>query len=113
MWTSPVPAVAPGTSADRADSGLNVNCGYGHGYSVRQVIDAVRRVHGSDFEVNTAGRRAGDPSSIVANCDRARTELGWIPQYDDLDGIVADALSWERRLTVRNSPHGDPERIKK
>ena len=82
---------------------LVANCGYGHGYSVRQVIDAVRRVHGSDFEVHTAGRRAGDPSSIVANCDRARTELGWIPQYDDLDGIVADALSWERRLTVRNS----------
>jgi UDP-glucose 4-epimerase len=85
---------------------LVANCGYGHGASVRQVIDSVRRVHGSDFEVLTAGRRAGDPASIVANSDRARAELGWTPRHDDLDGIVADALSWERRLAGKNSPHG-------
>ena len=85
---------------------LVANCGYGHGYSVLEVIDSVRRVHGGDFEVRTAARRAGDAASVVANSDRARKELGWAPQLDNLDGIVSDALSWERRLAAKNSPHG-------
>jgi len=85
---------------------LVANCGYGHGYSVLQVIDSVRRVHGSGFAVEMGGRRAGDAQSIVANSDLARRELGWRPRRDDLDGIVADALAWERRLTEKNSPHG-------
>ena len=71
-----------------------------------EVIDSVRRVHGRDFEVRMAGRRAGDAASVIANSDLARRELGWTPRYDDLDGIVADALSWERRLADKNSPHG-------
>ena len=83
---------------------LVANCGYGHGYSVRQVIDGVRRVHGADFEVHAGERRAGDPSSIVANSDRARGELGWTPRFDDLERIVADALAWERQLSRMNSP---------
>jgi UDP-glucose 4-epimerase len=85
---------------------LVANCGYGHGFSVLEVIDSVRRVHGRDFKVEMAGRRAGDAESVVANSDLARGELGWTPRLDDLDGIVADALAWERRLAEKNSPHG-------
>jgi UDP-glucose 4-epimerase len=82
---------------------LLANCGYGHGYSVLQVVDAVRRVHGADFDVRLGERRPGDPAAIVANSERARAELGWRPQRDDLDAIVADALSWEAALSHRNS----------
>jgi len=82
---------------------LVANCGYGHGYSVLQVLDSVRSVHGKDFNITTAGRRAGDPPSIVANSDLARHELGWTPARDDLDQIVNDALSWEGILSRKNS----------
>lgn len=89
----------------RAGEGnLVANCGYGHGYSVLEVIDSVRRVHGGDFAVSTGGRRAGDADSVVANSDLARREFGWTPAHDDLDGIVRDALNWERLLTRKNSP---------
>jgi UDP-glucose 4-epimerase len=74
------------------------NCGYGHGYSVLQVIAAVERVCGHPLKVERTGRRAGDPAAIVADARRIRAELGWAPQYDDLDTIVAHALAWERRL---------------
>ncbi|ODT08933.1 MAG: UDP-glucose 4-epimerase GalE [Mesorhizobium sp. SCN 65-20] len=88
----------------RAGEGnLVANCGYGHGYSVLEVIDSVRRVHGGDFAVSTGGRRAGDADSVVANSDLARREFGWTPAHDDLDGIVRDALNWERLLTRKNS----------
>lgn len=82
---------------------LVANCGYSHGYSVLEVIDSVRRVFGKDFEVTTGPRRAGDPAAIVANSDLARREFGWTPAHDDLDGIVGDALSWERTLTTKNA----------
>ena len=82
---------------------LLANCGYGHGYSVLEVIEAVRRVHGADFPVRMTDRRPGDPAAIVANSDRARAELGWQPKHDDLDRIVADALAWEAALARRNS----------
>ncbi len=82
---------------------LVANCGYGHGYSVLEVIEAVRRVFGRDFEVGVGGRRAGDAAAIVANSDLARAELGWAPRRDDLDLIVGDALQWERILTAKNS----------
>lgn len=81
------------------------NCGYSHGYSVLEVIDSVRRVFGNDFAVVTGQRRAGDAAAVVANSDLARRELGWVPQHDDLDRIVTDALSWERILTAKNSVH--------
>ena len=84
---------------------LVANCGYGHGYSVLEVIDSVRRVHGAYFDVRIGGRRAGDADSVVANSDRARAELGWVPRLDNLDGIVADAIQWERLLAAKNSPH--------
>jgi len=79
------------------------NCGYSRGYSVLQVIEAVKRVSGVDFDVRLAARRPGDPASIVAASDRIRTELGWIPAHDDLDRIVTQALAWERHLTRRNA----------
>ncbi|MGE0283228.1 MAG: UDP-glucose 4-epimerase GalE [Rhizobiaceae bacterium] len=82
---------------------LLANCGYGHGYSVLEVVDAVRRVRGADFDVRLSERRPGDPAAIVANSERARAELGWQPRHDDLDAIVADALAWEAALSRRNS----------
>lgn len=75
-----------------------LNCGYGKGYSVREVVDAVKRVSGVDFPVRLAGRRPGDPATIVADTVRLRRELNWTPAYADLDTIVAHALAWERRL---------------
>jgi UDP-glucose 4-epimerase len=77
---------------------LTCNCGYGRGYSVREVVEVVKRVSGVDFKVHAAGRRAGDPAAIVAKADLIRRELGWRPQRDDLDAIVRQALDWERRL---------------
>ena len=82
---------------------LIANCGYSHGYSVVEVIDAVRRVSGRDFEAYFGPRRAGDVAAIVANSERARRELGWVPRHDNLDGIVADALAWEKILAGKNS----------
>jgi UDP-glucose 4-epimerase len=77
---------------------LICNCGYGRGYSVKEVVDVVKRVSGVDFKVNVAGRRAGDPAAIIAQADLIRRELGWRPRRDDLDAIVKQALDWERRL---------------
>src|SRR5262249_23679739 len=74
-----------------------LNCGYGHGFSVLEVIDTVKRVSGVDFAVNRAGPRPGDPARIVAQSDRARELLGWQPQFDDLATIVTHALAWERK----------------
>ena len=77
---------------------VTLNCGYGHGFSVREVIEVVKRVSGIDFTVEIAPRRAGDPAQIVAASDHARTLLGWTPQFDDLTTIIAHALAWEQRL---------------
>jgi UDP-glucose 4-epimerase len=82
-------------------SSTTLNCGYGRGFSVLDVIETVKRVSGVDFTVEFAGRRAGDPAQIVAACDRARSTLGWQPQFDDLTRIVSDALAWERGLSQR------------
>ncbi len=78
-----------------------LNCGYSKGYSVLEVIDAVKRASAVDFEVRLAARRPGDPASIVAASDRIRAELGWVPAHDDLDKIVTQALAWERKLALR------------
>lgn len=77
---------------------LVLNCGYGHGHSVREVIDVVKRVTGVDFEVRLAGRRAGDPAMLVAGAERIRSLLGWKPIHDDLQEIVRQAYEWERKL---------------
>ena len=63
---------------------LTLNCGYGRGFSVREVIQMVKRVSGVDFKVEVAPRRPGDPAQIVAACNRARVKLGWSAWYDDL-----------------------------
>ncbi len=76
---------------------LTLNCGYGHGFSVLEVIDAVKRAAGVDFRVEFAARRPGDPARIVAAADRARALLGWQPQFGELSTIVAHALAWERQ----------------
>ncbi len=78
-----------------------LNCGYGHGYSVREVIDAVKRVAGVDFKVTEQARRPGDPAAIVADAGALRHLLSWTPAHDDLDTIVRDALAWERKLMAR------------
>ena len=75
-----------------------LNCGYSKGFSVLQVIEAVKRVSGRDFEVRLSPRRAGDPAAIVAASDKIRALLGWAPQLDDLDIIVGHALAWEERI---------------
>ena len=88
----------------RAGGGnLVANCGYGHGCSVLELIDSVKRVHGAEFEVRMAPRRPGDPAAVIADCALARRELAWTPRHDDLDPIVSDALSWERILAAKNS----------
>jgi UDP-glucose 4-epimerase len=86
----------------RGGDSLTLNCGYGRGYSVKEVIDVVRKVSGVNFDVRISPRRPGDPAQIVAKADRIREELGWRPRHDDLDGIVHQALSWERALKTRN-----------
>jgi UDP-glucose 4-epimerase len=79
-----------------------LNCGYGRGASVREVLAAVRRVSGKDFTVVESPRRPGDPAAIVARADKVRSLLGWVPAHDDLDGIIASALRWEQHLATRN-----------
>ena len=76
---------------------LVANCGYADGFSVRQVLDTVRRVTGVDFPVREAPRRIGDPSVLVAANRRVRETLSWEPQHNDLDYIVATAWRWEQR----------------
>jgi UDP-glucose 4-epimerase len=75
-----------------------LNCGYGHGYSVRQVLDSVQRVAGRKLTIREEPRRAGDPAVLVAQADRIRALLGWVPKLDDLDTIVRSSLDWEAKL---------------
>ena len=77
---------------------ITVNCGYGRGFSVLEVIETVKQVSGIDFKVDIAGRRPGDPARIVAAADRARATLHWKPEFDNLPTIVSHALAWERKL---------------
>jgi UDP-glucose 4-epimerase len=77
---------------------LVANCGYGHGYSVREVISSVEKIAGIKLAVREEPRRAGDPPSLIARAERVRQELGWSPRLDDIDTIVRSSLEWERRL---------------
>jgi UDP-glucose 4-epimerase len=88
---------------------LTLNCGYGHGSSVLEVIDTVKRVAGVDFEVALGARRPGDPAAIIADGRRIRSLLGWQPQFDELATIVGHALAWERGLAGRG-PNRPPAR---
>jgi UDP-glucose 4-epimerase len=78
-----------------------LNCGYGHGYSVRDVIRAVEHANGAPLSVVEEPRRAGDPPTLIAVADRVRDVLGWAPRYDDLDTIARTSLEWERKLAGR------------
>ncbi|MCJ2015461.1 UDP-glucose 4-epimerase GalE [Methylobacterium sp. J-076] len=81
---------------------LVMNCGYGRGYSVLEVVEVVKKVSGKDFSVRICPRRPGDPAQIVASAERIRHHLGWVPRYDNLETIVTQALAWEDRLAKRN-----------
>jgi UDP-glucose 4-epimerase len=80
-----------------------LNCGYGRGYSVLEVIQAVRRVAGVDFDTCLAPRRSGDPAALIAGAARARDLLKWVPAFDDLETIIAHALAWEAKLENRQA----------
>jgi UDP-glucose 4-epimerase len=81
----------------RGGASAVLNCGYGHGYSVREVLASVARVAGKPLTVREEPRREGDPAVLVARADRIRELLGWQPRLDDLDLIVSSALKWEQR----------------
>lgn len=82
---------------------LTLNCGYGRGYSVLDVVAVMKRVSEVDFPVVISPRRPGDPAAIVAKADRIREVLGWTPKHDDLEGIVRAALAWERKLADKTA----------
>ncbi len=83
---------------------LTMNCGYGRGFSVNEVLDAVDRVTNRPLVRRIEGRRAGDPDSLISDPARLKATLGWEPRYAQLDTIIADALAWERKLaTLRQS----------
>ena len=77
---------------------LIANCGYGHGYSVREVLSSVEKIAGVKLDIREEPRRAGDPPALIAKADKARNVLGWTPQLDDIDVIVRTSLDWEKRL---------------
>jgi UDP-glucose 4-epimerase len=85
----------------RAGGGsVALNCGYGRGFSVLQVIEAVKRISGVDFRVDLAPPRLGDPTKLVASSDRLRRLFEWQPRFDDLEAIIAHAYAWEKKLTT-------------
>lgn len=86
----------------KGGASVTMNCGYGRGFSVRDVVRTVKQVSGVDFKVIEEPRRAGDPASIVAKADKVRQVLGWKPAHEDLTEIVDAALNWERYLATRN-----------
>jgi len=75
-----------------------LNCGYGHGFSVREVLDMVNKVNGKDIKIIEKPRRAGDPSELIANSSKAQKILNWVPQYDNLEVIVKSSIQWEKHL---------------
>ena len=79
-----------------------LNCGYGHGYSVREVLAAVEKANGQALTIAEEPRRAGDPPELVAVAERVREVLGWEPRFDDLDTIVRTGLEWERKIASKD-----------
>lgn len=78
-----------------------VNCGYGKGFSVREVIDSVNKLNGKPLTVEEHARRAGDPPALIAAVDKIHNTLDWTPRFDDIDMIVQTSLDWEERITQR------------
>ncbi|MDD2767607.1 MAG: UDP-glucose 4-epimerase GalE [Methylococcus sp.] len=83
-------------------SSTTLNCGYGHGYSVREIVDTMNRVNGQAIAVEEQPRRAGDPPRLIAGVGRIYETLGWTPRYDDIELIVRTSLEWERKLAARS-----------
>lgn len=79
---------------------ITLNCGYGHGFSVREVLDAVQKVNGTTIKIIEEPRRAGDPPELIANASKVREILNWDPEYDNLEAIVKSSLDWERKSKV-------------
>jgi UDP-glucose 4-epimerase len=77
------------------------NCGYGHGFSVREVVEKVKKVTGIDFPVRFTDRRPGDPPSLIADSSKLKKELGWAPKYDDLEYIIKTAWEWEQKINSK------------
>lgn len=77
-----------------------MNCGYGHGFSVKEVVEKVKKVTGIDFKVEKTGRRAGDPPALVADSAQLRATTGWTPRYDDLEFIIGTAWNWEKAYSA-------------
>jgi UDP-glucose 4-epimerase len=74
------------------------NCGYGHGFSVKEVLETMKKVSGVDFPVEIKERRAGDPAILISDNRKIREEMGWTPQYDDLELICKTGLEWEKKI---------------
>ena len=81
---------------------VTLNCGYGHGYSVREVLEAVEKANGEPLVIEEEPRRAGDPPILVAVADKVRHVLGWEPKFDDLDTIVRTSLEWEKKIAAKD-----------
>ena len=79
-----------------------LNCGYGHGYSVREVLAAVEKANGKPLNIIEQARRDGDPPELVAVAKKIRSVIGWTPKFDDLDTIVRTSLEWERKIADQN-----------
>jgi UDP-glucose 4-epimerase len=84
----------------KGEESVTLNCGYGHGFSVREVVDTVSKVAGRKVPTREAPRRAGDPAELVADSSKLKETFRWKPVYDDLDEIVATAYAWEKRLNT-------------
>jgi UDP-glucose 4-epimerase len=80
-----------------------MNCGYGSGYSVKEVVETAKRVTGIDFPVEETGRRAGDPPALVADSTKLMQATGWKPRFNDLEYIIRTAWEWERKLKGRSA----------
>jgi len=82
---------------------VTLNCGYGHGYSVREVLNAVEKANNKPLTIHEKPKRAGDPPELIAVAEKIRQRLNWQPKFDDLDVIVSTALHWERQLQKKRN----------
>lgn len=89
---------------DRETTSQILNCGYGTGYSVREVLSKIREISGVDFPIIEAPRRQGDPACVVASGEKIRQILGWQPQHNSLEEIVSSALAWEKKKRSQLDP---------
>lgn len=85
---------------ERGRDSLTLNCGYGHGYSVREVLEAVQRIAGRSLSIRRSPRRQGDVATLIAEASRLRSVFGWAPEHDNLDDILQTALAWESRRSA-------------